>query len=331
MTAPVDHLRDVLQSGIRLGDPMQHRSVTLFPIFPIHVSTPPFDYEVLDEAVRQVHVIISEKPGATVPELLLRNVGSTMVLGFEGQEVVGGRQNRILNTTVLVDSQREVALPVSCVEQHRWHSTGSDRFRTGESLSSHVRFSTSSSVTASLRTAGNYRSDQSAIWSEIRTASTSLGSHSSTGALHAIYESRRADLEAFNAALPFVDGAIGLLVGINGSNVGLDIFDRTTTAAKCWSRLVRSYVLDALLSSAQRVLPQVQAESMLLRGVQADAQVFPSPGLGDNVRLTGGGIIGSALVYRNRPLHIGIFRNRKDPSVTAPPDATRSHLRRLFD
>jgi hypothetical protein len=38
----------------------------------------------------------------------------------DGEQLVGAKQNRILNMTVLVAAETEVTIPVSCVERGRW-------------------------------------------------------------------------------------------------------------------------------------------------------------------------------------------------------------------
>jgi hypothetical protein len=43
-----------------------------------------------------------------------------MVLILDGEELVGAKQNRIVNTTILVAAGAEIVIPVSCVEQGRW-------------------------------------------------------------------------------------------------------------------------------------------------------------------------------------------------------------------
>ena len=44
------------------------------------------------------------------------------VLLYDGEELVGAKQNRILNVTVLVGAGATLPIPVSCVEQGRWSS-----------------------------------------------------------------------------------------------------------------------------------------------------------------------------------------------------------------
>ena len=42
------------------------------------------------------------------------------VLLYDGEELVGAKQNRILNVSVLVGAGAKMPIPVSCVEQGRW-------------------------------------------------------------------------------------------------------------------------------------------------------------------------------------------------------------------
>jgi hypothetical protein len=41
---------------------------------------------------------------------------------MEGEDVVGAKQNRTINLSILVPAQAEVIAPVTCVEAGRWHA-----------------------------------------------------------------------------------------------------------------------------------------------------------------------------------------------------------------
>jgi ARG and Rhodanese-Phosphatase-superfamily-associated Protein domain len=56
----------------------------------------------------------------------------TDVLILDGEELVGAKQNRIVNTTIIIGRGREVVIPVSCVEQGRW-SNKSKNFKSSNS------------------------------------------------------------------------------------------------------------------------------------------------------------------------------------------------------
>jgi hypothetical protein len=58
--------------------------------------------------------------GGDVPTLRLTSAADRPVLLLDGEELIGAKQNRVLNTTVLVAAHSRLTIPVSCVEQGRW-------------------------------------------------------------------------------------------------------------------------------------------------------------------------------------------------------------------
>jgi len=78
-------------------------------------------YVVLDDALARGWVTVSEVgEGGHVPELKVVNRGDVAVLLLDGEELVGAKQNRVLNLTILVPPQHTTIIPVSCVESGRW-------------------------------------------------------------------------------------------------------------------------------------------------------------------------------------------------------------------
>ncbi|MDP9481435.1 MAG: hypothetical protein M3R38_38195 [Actinomycetota bacterium] len=91
------------------------------------------------------------------------NGGAIPVLILEGDELIGAKQNRVVNSTVLVAAQSELVLPVSCVERGRW-SYHSRAFSSGDrSPPPSLRGLQSRSVHDSLRRGRGHRSDQGAV------------------------------------------------------------------------------------------------------------------------------------------------------------------------
>ena len=104
---------------IRVGEPIRHEALAVFPLF----SPPEGDVEYLlsDEAIAAGSVTVEEvSEGGSVPNLLVTNHGDSRVLFLEGEELRGAKQNRVLNTSVLVAAHSKTTIPVSCVEQGRW-------------------------------------------------------------------------------------------------------------------------------------------------------------------------------------------------------------------
>jgi len=55
----------------------------------------------------------------SVPELLVKNLAPSPVLILDGEELIGAKQNRIVNLTILVAAGQTLRIPVSCVEAGR--------------------------------------------------------------------------------------------------------------------------------------------------------------------------------------------------------------------
>src|SRR4051812_28402098 len=117
---------------LKIGDAQTFNRITIKPIFVDTDFSLPF--LTLEEAFERDAIEITEKSeGGSVPELLVKNKGDLDVIIIEGEEVRGAKQNRIVNTTIIIPAGEEIIVPVSCVEQGRWHYT-SRKFSPGENV-----------------------------------------------------------------------------------------------------------------------------------------------------------------------------------------------------
>jgi len=116
-----------LLSGVSIGDPARHGRLEVFPLFAATLETDAFI--LLDEALaaKTVDVTETSEQGA-VPVLKFLSRSPVPVLLLDGEELVGAKQNRILNASILAPAEADMLLPVSCVEAGRWrYSTHSFR------------------------------------------------------------------------------------------------------------------------------------------------------------------------------------------------------------
>ena len=311
---------------IELGAATTHGQMVVFPIFaPGHAAAdaladaaaPALAYRTLQEALADRSVKVTERERAAVPELVIQNTSTMMILILDGEEIIDGRQNRIVNASFLVPAQITMPLPVSCVEHGRWRDV-SPVFASGEASNFRLRQAKHAQVTNSLRTTGHYASDQGAIWHSVAQTSAARRVSSPSGAMHDIYRSRQHDLSSYQEAFGYVPGAIGLMVALAGRVAGGDVFDQPRTAQEIWPKLVRSYALDALDGATEPGDPAGPApanavDTELVRDLLARAragryEVFPSAALGEDVRLEGEGVVGGGLVHQDVSIHINLFR-----------------------
>ena len=104
--------------GLRVGPPQISGTLSLFPIFRDAAA---LDYVTLAEAQEAKSVEIRELDArGAVSRLAVKNAGALPVLIIDGDVLLGLKQDRVLNTTILVPAQSTLEIPVSCIEAGRW-------------------------------------------------------------------------------------------------------------------------------------------------------------------------------------------------------------------
>ena len=119
---------DVLESTkswlgkVEVGEGRHFRNLTVFPLLVNEEAAPAKPrYELLSDAIEAGKASVEEVDEAgSVPFLAVANKAAMPVLVPEGEILIGAKQNRTVNLTVLVAAGATFKLPVSCVEQGRW-------------------------------------------------------------------------------------------------------------------------------------------------------------------------------------------------------------------
>ena len=105
-----------LPSPIEVGEPDVAGPLSVYPLF-----GPAGSLDYVAFAATKGEVAITElEGGASVNDLMVDNGGGKAVLLYEGEEVLGAQQNRVLDLSILVAANSKLQIPVSCVEQGRW-------------------------------------------------------------------------------------------------------------------------------------------------------------------------------------------------------------------
>lgn len=302
---------DTLLQDLTIGAPKGLHNLTMYPLFAGTDGAP--GYLTLDEAIKAGKCRITEVSQAgTVPELACENLSAEKVLLLDGEELVGAKQNRVLNLTILIGGQVKVVIPVSCVEQGRWRHQ-SAMFASGErAMYARGRADKMEQVSMRMAANGERFSDQGAVWNSIAEKSARMGARSETGAAEALYEKARPMTEDFRKQIAWQAGQTGAVFAINGAIVGLDLFDSSATLAKLMPKLVESYALDAIDGEAAKAaeLPTDDVRAFLDEVAGAGAQSFAAVGEGEDVRLSSPKLTGAALVAGGRVVHLSAFRTR---------------------
>ena len=295
--------------GIKFGEIQVHNHVAVIPVISTNGSGP--DYLTMKEAMESRLLTVTEvTEGGTVPELKVVNKGKKPVLLLDGEELSGAKQNRVLNTTILLKEKSGTVIPVSCTEHGRWSYSSAHFAESGHIMSAKLRSVKNASVSENLKSMHAFESDQGAVWSEIDMQARINKVSPVTGAMKDILEAKQEDLDAFLEHLPIVSHQNGLLVLVNGEVVGLDMVSRVEAFMVLHPKLIRSYVMDALTEKPARVKepPKEKADAFLKKIFECTEQRFDSVGYGQDYRYEGKKIVGSALVHENMVIHMAFFQ-----------------------
>ena len=216
---------------------------------------------------KRVAPVTEISEGGSVPELKLFNESEASVLILDGEELEGAKQNRVLNTSLLVKGKSELLVPVSCTEQGRW-SRVSEEFADSEKvLFRKARAKKMERVSESLKFGGGYQSDQGEIWSDISMAQADFNAYSPTSAMKHVYDAQKTTIDQYLGAFPIGEGQVGFIAGLGGRLAGMEYISRPECYAEVHKRLVESYALDCLrerhpegemsLAESQRFLEQI--------------------------------------------------------------------------
>lgn len=296
-------------SEVSLGDAQSHLNLQLFPL--LHEGAPEPGYKLLDEALERGFARVTEvSEEGSVPELKFINEGPDPVLLLDGEELIGAKQNRILNLSVLAPVHKETVIPVSCVEAGRWHRESEEFMSARRAHYAAGRARKAASVSESLRTHRSRRSDQAEVWADISAKSVRMAASSDTGAAAAMYETHESRLEEYLAAFTPVEEQVGALFALNGKVQGFDLFDATQTAGTMLPKLVQSYALDAIDAGLQQARPALTEDVSEFLEETSNARIerFEAVGEGEDLRLGDKGLTGGALVAGGHVVHMCVFR-----------------------
>jgi len=315
---------EVALNEIKIGDPQHYRNMSVFPL--LFSGQPNLEYSMLGRALNQGYLRITEiSEHGSVPELKLINMSESYVLLLDGQELEGAKQNRVLNTTLLIFPKSELTVPVSCTEQGRWNRVSSAFQDSGKFLFRRARGNKMSSVHQSLKYGQGYRSNQSEVWRDISQLQSRRNTHSPTSAMKDIYDKEKNNLDDFLKAFPPIEGQCGVIVGLGGMVSGMEYISNSDNYLDVHNQLIESYTMDYLaenysvenlnlsLEESQRFLEQIWSASQ---------ETYPSAAAGIDVRLESDHLFGSGLVEGEELVHLSAFardtaRQRYSPRMAS--------------
>ncbi len=311
--------------SLKIGEPQVTGQI--FTVFPLTVvETNGRDYLTLEEASRQGLVFIPESN--IIQEVVIIIKGEKPVLVVEGEVIVGGRQNRTINISLLLEAGKEHLIPVSCIERGRWSPRRVSRppvptadgevervaFGVAEyTAHSRLRRKKTESATMHFLRTDRPIPDQGEVWREISAELIAADVRSETEDATAFYEHHRASIDDLLKPIATVRNQVGVIVGIGQSIVGLEVFDHPETWQILSNKVLYGYAAEALESLWMRRFSKLvsydeaRAFRDMVAAVLERATVKPAPvGMGEH-HLLDGTVSGFALVHGGKVRHLFAF------------------------
>ncbi len=298
----LEDLKDML-ANVVLGEALHHHNLTLFPIYTPNGHEA--EYLLLAEALATGNAEVREmSESGSVPELLLANLGEKPILVPEGEVLTGEKQNRTVNITVMVPPQEVLVLPVSCVEQGRWHRTGL-KFSTTHYAPPELRASKSRSVNRSRMASGAVHSDQGRVWVNVAETLSSMNVNSPTGSLTEGMDRTEDRRREYRERLRLPSAAAGVLAASGDRVMGVDLFDTPRTLEMIWPRLADAYFFQASMAPGETPPTSETTARAFLRQLANEIRPVKKPvGDGEEFIIEGETVSGNALWHDNRLCHL---------------------------
>ncbi len=300
-------IKKYLQS-FQFGDCQHFKNMAVFPLL-CGLNHDP-EYLTLKEALdKHVLKIAEVSKAGSVPELKVINEGDIPVLLLDGEEVVGAKQNRVLNTSILISGKAETVIPVSCTEQGRW-AYKSQEFKDSDTMmSTKIRRIKAKSVSDTLHESREFRSDQGTVWTAIEDLSEEADARSQTKAMRDVFTAKTKELDDYLKAFSAIPKQRGLLTMIDQAVMGFDFVSLESAYKLLHAKLVKSYAMDALLQkNGKEDPPQVEkAQDFLAQTLKCKEKKYESVGQGSDYRYDGANLVGSALKVDKKIIHAAFF------------------------
>jgi hypothetical protein len=301
--------------NVKICGHQQSNSLDIF-----HLQWPVDDgpaYVTLDEALNAKWIDVSESTETgQVSQIKIINHSEHMIFLMAGEQLVGCKQNRVLNSSIMIPPKADMPLPVTCVERGRWGYRSRAFSSEGTASYYRLRAMMSGHTYKSYRSTGRPISDQQEVWSEVSRKLDAMRSPSGSDAMQDAYRNYKEKLRELEEQLLAPSDCNAAVFVVAGVIVGSDFFDKKETLRKLWPKLIRSCSLDALEQPSQNVTSTSAGDisTWLERSAKATQEPFPSPGLGQDVRIEGEDVLGASLVMDDHPIHMELFHRTKAES-----------------
>lgn len=274
------------------------------------------NYLLLNEGISDRTIEVTEvSEEGSVNDLRLKNNSSRRLLCLDGETLIGAKQNRTLNLSVLVEHASEIIIPVSCVEQGRWSRRSSSFSHSGRSMFGSARARMMEDVDREMGIGNEPRARQGMVWEEVDRKLGGMEVPSPTRDMDEAFTSYEDDVASMLEETAWQEGQVGAIFSVDGVFVGMDIFSHPEVCRKSYQHVFKGYALDAIDKFYKPMQSNIKTpgQALLVLSV-VKLNEHDAIGLGKELRFKERGLIGSSLLVDDEIAHLSVFPHFPDDS-----------------
>lgn len=282
-----------------------------------------FQYMSSSKAIKENLVEVKQvSDGGSVNALIVLNKSGFFVFMMDGDILAGAKQNRVVNTSILLAPMSRTMIPVSCVEQGRW-SRVSDRFSgTPYSAPASLRADKARRVTENLARKQGHASNQHEVWEGVEHYRMVACVDSPTFNLSDVFDHKAGELDGFIGHCEPDPNANGLAVFIDHNLLSMDAFNRKDIYLEYFPKILRGVALEAFyMNKPAGEMKEAEAKFRTLdfldRYDTLEFTYHSGVAAGSERRFDCGELTGFELCYQDEMIHLAALRTRtvrKDPA-----------------
>jgi len=278
-----------------------------------------FDYISLGKAVKENLIELKEiSEGGSVNDVYVVNRSDKFVFIMDGDIIQGAKQNRIINTSILLAPMSKTQIQVSCVEQGRWQKV-SNKFDAPDEFfaPSSIRSLKNIDVFDNLKKGRSHYANQSKVWSAVNDKLKDHNVSSDTSNLGDIMKEKEGEFKAIEEEFKCGENVNGLAIFKGNGFLGLDLFNSSIIYKDYFYKIVKGVAFD--YSYGKKKDKQVDKNELKYKTLDMldmidtfEKHRFKGVGVGYEERFESDKLTGFQLMYENNLIHMAAMNYSKE-------------------
>lgn len=289
---------DNINSDIELLTPQVHKNIALIPLKTKRNYA--IDLLTLKKGMELGLAEVKECEQSQVNTLIVKNQSVNPLILIDGEEVVGGDQNRIINSTIVIAPNSAMPIPVSCTEQGRWAYK-----KEFEDSSYIANYKTRRAKEYAKR---NYGQVQGAVWSSIKDVEDENSFASPTSALSESYDNLTKSHSEILGFFEIADGQNGVLIIADDEIKGFELFLNSEIYKEFHEKILKSYLIDLKIENEESSINIDEARLALDNAMDSSFEKREKIGIEDSFEFENEKGLGVISVYENEIIHWSYFK-----------------------